>query len=138
MASSSYFWPGCIVQENNLKMVILKGFGISKERIILLGGVKNTLEEIKKVRGIVGQNKPVILSIVDDIHVRSVRSMFAKIFPEAKIIIRNVEGNWDDPESPLVFGRSNWRWLMANVVRHVGYLFIGERIASFQHPLKKK
>lgn len=138
MAGSSYFWPGCIVQENNLKMAILKGFGISKERIIFLGGVKNTLEEIKKVRGTVGQDKPVILSIVDEIHARSMRSMFKKIFPEAKIIIRSVAGNWDDPESPLVYGRSNWLWLMANVIRHAGYFLIGERIASFQHPLKKK
>ena len=138
MASSSYFWSGCVVQENNLKLAIPKGFGISKKRIVLLGGVKNTIEEIKKARAFVGEKDSVILSIADDIHARSVRSMFAKIFPEAKIIIHSVAGDWNDLESPLFFGRSNWRWLAANVARHVGYLLIGERIASLHHPLRKK
>lgn len=142
--SGAFFWPDAFEQEKRLKLSFLLQRGVAEERIIWAGESGNTCEEISRVRAAIiypsclSGFPCVIVAVADRAHSRSVRAIFRKVFPEAKVFLRSVVGDWDDPNYPVVFGTSKWRWLLANIIRHAAFLLLGERIAKIRHPLKIK
>ena len=143
--SSNYFWPGCKKQENKIKLEMIAetvGPTLASQTLIARNGATNTVTEAKAIRGTLvdaGFNLHTrIIVIADWRHARSTRWVWRRVFPESEIIVRSVDGQWNE-NHPALFQRSNERWTLINLIRHVGLIFCSDDIVGrFRHPIAKK
>lgn len=136
-ASANYFWPGCQDEENQLKLEKAKLAGLTP--IVASKGAGNTVNEAEVIREAIIQTGfslayATIIVVADCFHSRSVRVIWKRVFPESFIAVKSVEGRWDE-DHPIRFARSEWRWILINVIRHLGLIILGNRImGSIRHP----
>lgn len=137
-ASSNYFWEGHQEQEDNARLSLLVENGVSRERIVITEGISNTVQEVlavlSKLREL-GYNNKEIVVIVDQVHARSSKLIWEKLIPEAKIKIRSIKGLWDY-RHPSLFQKSEARWLLVNILRHLSFMVFGKRIANLHHIIR--
>lgn len=139
-ASSNYFWPGCEEEENRLKTQEVNALGLTSKPIIA-EGITNTVTEAQSIREAVTGTGYELLSktivvVTDWPHARSARKIWRKVCPESIIIVVSIEGKWEKSH-PAFFQRSELRWLLINLVRHVGLTIFGMKFVSLiHHPIK--
>lgn len=127
-ANADYFWSGCEKEENELKIKELKSAGVTIAPIIG-EGVVDTVTESRSIRKAVikaGLQSKIIVVVTDWPHTRRARRIFKKAFPESTIIMRSIEGEWNEGHSNFL-ARSNMRWLLANIFYHILLIAIKER-----------
>ncbi len=133
-SNSSYFW-GSGEPERNLKLSFLMRYGISVQRVKIVDGITNSLEEATEIWKTIRQlphNRIVI--VADWMHARSVRCIWGTLFPRnIHIDVISERGSWSATPGPFFFLKSDWRWLAVNLLRHIMFLAFGERIARFHH-----
>ncbi|MFA6551991.1 MAG: hypothetical protein WCT19_00645 [Candidatus Paceibacterota bacterium] len=135
-ASSNYFFPGCERVENEKKLALF-GPEFSMSPILIGSGITNSVSEAREIK-IACQKASLfpkdIVVVCDWPHARSTRLIWRKVFPESNILIRNVEGHWDETHRATL-QKSQERWLLACLLRHVALITLGhERVSRIQHP----
>lgn len=140
-ASANFFWSGCEEEENRIKLTKVHDARLTTVPIIA-EGVFNSVTEAQNIRqavikaGIELQSKTIVV-VADWAHARSARRIWRKVFPESTIIVLSIEGKWDK-SNPVRFARSEFRWLLINVVRHLGLRIFGLRfVGLIHHPIRK-
>lgn len=138
-ASSNYFWPKCEEFEDLTKIDYLKNIGYSGV-LVTAKGIANSVMEARSIKTwVIEKRIPSnrIVVVCNWPHARSARIVWQKIFPESKIFIRNVKGNWDSSHSARL-QQSNFKWLLACLLRHAALRIFGlDRVAKIQHPIQK-
>ena len=138
-ASSNYFWPGSDETEDKLKWEQARVFGLS-DPPIMAGGVTNTVTEAQAIKEAVEdelKGKTVVV-VADWIHSPSVVKVWKHVLPEMSIVLSIVRGSWNEPHLAF-FQRSELRWLLINIFRHLALMILGTRVVSLIHqPTSKK
>ena len=134
--------------ERSAKNQLLLNEGIPEERIIIGGGIRSTVQEIRVVAEALRERaiKPEeILLLCEKTHSRSVLWIAERIFPEAfpgvKISLKYTRTTGCQSNSIFPLQRSRWKWLAANVARQslltVAYFFFGtkgmEMVGNVKH-----
>jgi len=138
-ASSNYFWLGCKEEEDQARIQYLKDIGY-EGRFIIADGISNSVTEAENIKAAVLAKKiphKKITVVCDWPHARSALLVWRKVFPASKIMIRNIEANWNS--SFVRFQKSNSWWLVVCLLRHAALIVLGlNRVAKIQHPLKEE
>lgn len=145
-ASNDYFWKGSKGQEDELKKKYFKGKGVDNY-VLIPKGISNSVDEAREIlKFIKSLNLSAILNIVivaDKLHARSTeliwKKMAEKYLPETVTVffVKSIDGRWPK-DHPSWFQRSKTRWFLANVLRHILFIVLGERIAKIHYPIKKE
>ena len=139
MAASncSYPFAGAEVRELDLKRLIT--LGDKPLPIIWAAPMRNSVEEAEAIKTALAccskKCRPKrILVVTGEMHSRSARIIWQKVFPDAQIFIRCTPYRCEYQEDHCVeVQRSGWVWLGANLARHVLLRIFGLRIRSLRH-----
>lgn len=131
-ASANFFWPGCQQEEDALRIEEAKIAGLTANPIISRKGTTNTITEAENIREAIIEasielRSKIIVVVANWPHARSVRKIYKRIFPESTIAVRSINGQWNESH-PAFFGRSELRWLLINIFRHLALILFGIRI----------
>ena len=139
-ANSGYLYSGCAEEEEALKQAEINSMGFSAGQVKLLPeGVTNTVTEAEGIRSVLSDaGSKTIVVVADWAHSKSARLIYRKIFPKADIVMRVVEGQWNE-DHLISLARSNFRWLFINVVRHLALRILGLKLVSrVKHPVENR
>ena len=98
--------------------------------------LNNSVEEAKNISKAVKKVEPkCILIVTGELHSRSVRFIWQKVFPNTKILISCINfENEVERDSILPIQRTAARWAFANVARQVLLRILGlERMKNLHH-----
>ncbi|MFH1780861.1 MAG: hypothetical protein ABH841_02565 [Candidatus Nealsonbacteria bacterium] len=138
-ANVNYLWPECAEAENRLKTEKARLAGLTSAPIIVQG-VTNSVTEAQNIRLTLEQTSISILQsktiivVADWPHARSARMIWREVFPESTVIIKSIYGRWNE-HHPCFFQRSESRWLIINLIRHLALIILtAEGISRFRQP----
>jgi hypothetical protein len=134
LVSCSFFWKP-LEYEWQLKIDYLKSISADLTRIVDGGGVLTTLDEIAKAISTLDLTGREVVAVCEKIHSRRVRYFWRKLAPLVKFKIFAIEGVWDKT-MPSWFMRSNFRWLIGNVVNLFLFIILGKRISKITHNVR--
>jgi hypothetical protein len=134
----SYIFPGSEGVESELKREV---FPELSSMNVLEVTIQNSVDEAENICQITKEKgiKPrCILLVTGELHSRSARFIWQKVFPGATVLV-NCIGYHDEVESdsPVPVLRSVPRWIFANIVRHLALLTVGLRIRNLHHRTSK-
>lgn len=137
-ANAGYLYSGCAQEEEALKQAEINSLVFSGQVKAFPEGVTNTVTEAEGIRNVLSDaESKTIVVVADWAHSKSVRLIYRKIFPKANIVVRVVEGQWNE-DHIILFCRSNFKWLFINVVRHLALRILGLKLVSrVKHPVEK-
>lgn len=141
--SADYFWPECQQEEDQIKIKKAEITGLTTAPIIARRGATNSVTEAEGIyravieAGVELRSKTIVV-VADWPHTRSARKIWKLIFPESNIIMISIDGKWDKSH-PAFFCRSELRWLIINIIRHIALILFGMKAVSFvRHPISRK
>ncbi|MCH7759246.1 hypothetical protein IID20_02735 [Patescibacteria group bacterium] len=143
-SSVDYFWDGDTEQENALKLEQIRNTGFMDNPIITEKGCNNTITEMQNVRQAIINNNgtlenKTIVFVADWLHARSVLKIGKHIFPEATVVIKSLNDEWNEPDHPSFLLRSKLRWFSVNLIRHLALMVLGFKIVGLiKQPINKK
>ena len=77
--------------------------------------------------------------MADWLHARSVLKIGKHIFPEATVVIKSLNDEWNEPDHPSFLLRSKLRWFSVNLIRHLALMVLGFKIVGLiKQPINKK
>jgi len=135
-ANAGYLYPGCGNDENNLKLKEAASLGLVSKLIVVQEEITNTVTEALSIRDTLKADckAKTIVVVAERAHSPSVRWIYKRVFPEAKIALVVVDANWNE-QNIVLLASGNWRWLFINVVRHFALIVLGLNIVGrMKHP----
>lgn len=130
----SYIFPGSEKVESELKNELLKSVDRSK---ILEVTITNSIDESEHILEVVrkaGVKPRCILIITGELHSRSVRYIWKRVFPEAQIIIACINyRNEVEIDHLIPIQRTISRWIFANIARQLLLRIFGFSIRHLHH-----
>jgi hypothetical protein len=134
VSNCTYLYPGAEYDEWLLRQSIFAQKGVTVQRAM---DMQNSVQEVDAIRQHVqslGLTPKHILVVTGQMHSRFVRWIYTKRFPGALVSIRCIPYWFEyQPDHPVLMQRGGWRWLLANIERHIAYFFLGDRIARVHH-----
>ena len=122
--NAGYLFEGAIEVENAKKRT-LQQMKVPDDQILYAGSINNSIQEATAIRDTLEARriKPNrILLCTGEMHSRSIRAIWRYFFPKGEILVSGgifgEEYQWDHP---VFLERGPWRWLMANIMRHIGF-----------------
>lgn len=119
-SSCSYTFPGADKVEHILQMRMCAE---AKVKPIVAKPMVNTVDEAMNIRAILnekGIHPKCILIVTGELHSRSARYVWEKVFPGARIFIRCTPCDFEvQPDHPVLDQRVIWKWVRSNVLRQV-------------------
>jgi len=137
-ANAGHLYAGCAQEEEALKQEEINSLAFSGQVKVFPEGITNTVTEAEGIRSVLSDAElKNIVVVVDWAHSKSARLIYRKIFPKANIVLRVVEGQWNE-DHVISFCRSNFKWLFINIVRHLALRILGLKLVSrVKHPVEK-
>ena len=141
--NASHAFPGSDREESRLKHAILMGAGVPSSHILDAGPIRNSVEEGRAIKRVLAKNHVAVsrmIIVCEKMHTRSVRRVFQILFPRVEVILRCIpfDTGWD-PKSPFSLARGPWRWMLANILRHLSLCVLGLTLTALvQHPADAK
>lgn len=128
----AYTFAGAEIREKELKESILRENAI--EEYISASGINNTVEEAELIKKTLPFSPSRILLVTGEMHARSARFVWRRVFPNAKIIVRCIKHTYEyQKDQPIKVVRSGYKWFFANLARHLLLTFFGLRIRHLKH-----
>lgn len=137
-SNCSYTFPGAADAEWGFKKAIFQKVGVKCHRA---GDMNNSVQEALEIKKFLSrflsreEKEPEkILIITGQMHSRSARFIWKKIFPKAKIFIM-VFGHKNEYQKDhcVLVQQGPWRWFLANVARQILLRLIGLSISQWHH-----
>ncbi|MCC2630517.1 MAG: hypothetical protein K0S38_326 [Candidatus Paceibacter sp.] len=124
----SFSRSASVEKDRKIKEDFLLSRGIDPRRIVYVGSVSSTLTEAEDTKRFLESNKIphcTILLVTGACHSRTCYFVWKKLFPALSIQIYafGIEQE-TDPEDRVTFQRSPIKWLLANIARHMLFLFV--------------
>ncbi len=132
-------WPcgfqGAERVESELKYVLLPLLDSIKFLEVSILNSVDEAEKIRKATKDAGIEPRRILIVTGELHSRSVRFIYERVFPQAKILITCIHyRNEVEPGHIVRVQRTLWKWIPANLVRHALLRTVGmSAIRNLRH-----
>jgi hypothetical protein len=133
-----YIFSGAEKAEARLKYLMFPDLStMDKIEVNLLNSVDEA-ENIRKAASERGIEPKCILLVTGELHSRSARFIWQKVFPSAKILVSCTDYRNEVDADHLVFAvRTPVIWTLANIARHTMLRLVGLRIRSLHHSVEK-
>lgn len=95
---------------------------------IFAGTVISTIEECQKIKAALptGFGPKKVVVVTGTCHSRTARLVWKTYFPNSQIFLVTIPAYEEiDPENPMKFLRSSWKWFGINVIRHFVFKIVG-------------
>lgn len=141
-ASANNFWKNCKTQEDIIKINFLWQLGLENLNDVVKTekGILNSVDEAKKIKNaldILEIEPKEIVVIAERLHSRSAYKIYKYFFPKTKIVIRNIKGILNS-KNPEIHRKSELRWLLANLIRHILFCIFKEKIIKMRSKINFK
>jgi hypothetical protein len=136
LVMSNIFWKP-IEYELNLKLAYLRSISVDMTRVVSGGGIVSTVEEILRTKDLYGLDGREVVSICDHLHARRIRYLWRRLAPEVQAKIVSITGKWDKTATSW-FLRSNFRWLLGNIIHLCIFMILGKKSVNITHSIAKK
>lgn len=134
-ATCEYTFPGAAKTESFIKNDLFSVGGIVANHA---GTMNNSVQEARIIALYLAANNishARILLVTGEMHSRSARLIWEKVFPKSKILIFCTPYLYEhEPNHPVYVQRGPWKWFAANVARHILLLTLGlDRVGKWHH-----
>ena len=117
VSNCAYTFPGAELAEEKFKRQILEKESIE---FVSAAAMNNSVQEAEQIRKALDFEPRRILIVTGQMHARSARLIWGKIFPAADIVVRCIDykSEWQK-DHPVRVQRNAYVWAFANVARHI-------------------
>lgn len=136
-SSCSYPFPGAEEVENAYRVKMLKNERPRMEPIIA-GPMINSVDEAMKIKEKLaerGISPKCILLVTGELHSRSARYIWKKVFPGTRILVSCIPYTLEiQPDHPVKDQRVMWKWVLSNILRQAALRVLPlDMVRKIQH-----
>lgn len=126
-------FPKCTEVEYAFKKALLDGTPHT-----LAGAQVNSITEAEAIKAALGVEPKEILVVCGEIHARSVRWIWRRVFPNTRITIRCIP-YWAEYQTdhPFFIERYAWPWFFAGIARYLLLLIVGMQLRQWHHKARE-